>query len=254
MQYDLLNKVAVITGGTSGIGFSTAKLFLANGAKVIIVGRDSAKGQAARHSLAAIADDVDYVPGDVSLPADCRNIIQQTTIRFGQLDILVNSAGSYQESIITDVSENDYNTIMDVNVKGTYFMCKSAMPELRKTGGGSIINLASDAGINGNLLCTAYCASKGAVIAFTKALALECAPYGIRANCVCPGDVATPLLDRQLDDPQNICTLADMAKLYPLGRIAQPAEVAHVISFLATAAASFVTGAVWTVDGGLTAC
>ncbi|CQR70137.1 3-alpha-(or 20-beta)-hydroxysteroid dehydrogenase [Sporomusa ovata DSM 2662] len=254
MQYDLLNKVAVITGGTSGIGLSTANLFLSNGAKVVIVGRDSTKGQAAKQSLATISNTIDYVQGDISRPADCVNIIEQASTIFGNLDILVNSAGIYQENLISDVSEEDYNTIMDVNVKGVYFMCKTALPELRKAGGGSIINLASDAGINGNLLCTAYCASKGAVIALTKALALECAPYNIRANCVCPGDVATPLLDRQLTAPNNICTLSDIANLYPLGRIAQPSEVAHVISFLASAAASFVTGAVWTVDGGLTAC
>lgn len=252
MQYDVINKVALITGGTSGIGLSTAKLLLENGAKVVIVGRDARKGHEELQALSDFHDAVYYVQGDVTQPEDCEKIVAETVKHFSGLDILVNSAGIYWEKPIDDVTEVEYDNMMNSNVKGTYFMCKWALPQLRKAAGSSIITMASDAGINGNFLCTAYCASKGAVIAFTKALSLEVAQYGIRANCVCPGDVATPMMDRQLTNNNNY-SLSDMEALYPLGRIAKPREVAHVIGFLVSDAASFVTGAVWTVDGGLTA-
>ena len=252
MQYDVCNKTVLITGGTSGIGLATAQLFLENKASVAIVGRDAAKGSAAKHLLAAF-DQVQYIQGDITHPLECESIVKQTLAYFGRLDILINSAGIYLEKLLSEVSEKEYDSIMNTNVKGVYFMCQAALPALRKTNSGAIVNIASDAGINGNLLCTAYCASKGAVVAFTKALSLEAAPYHLRVNCVCPGDVDTPMLGRQLSE-NNTCNLKEMEQLYPLGRIAKAAEIANVIAFLASPAASFVTGAVWSVDGGLTAC
>jgi len=253
---DSLNeKLAIITGGTSGIGLATAAILLKNGIQVALVGRSLDKGEQAIDVLKNHGSNCSFFQGDVSSVSDCKHIIEKVIEKYGRLDILINSAGLYMEKMIAEVTEEDYDHIMNVNVKGTYFMCKYAIPELRKVSNGVIINIASDAGINGNLLFTTYWASKGAITTFTKALALELSPYYIRVNCVCPGDINTPLLQEQLAKERNpITALEEMEKLYPIGRIGQPEEVAEVINFLVSDAASFVTGAVWSVDGGLTSC
>ena len=255
MKYDFNNKIVLITGGTSGIGLAAAKLFLQGGAHVLLNGRSSAKGQRAIDDLAEFAGKVRFIAGDVSKPEDCRKIAAQAALWHGRLDIVVNSAGVYLEKAITDTSVNEYDEIIDTNLKGTYFIAKYTVPHLRKQQSAAIVNVASDAGLNGNFLCTAYCAAKGAVVTFSKALALELAPYNIRVNCVCPGDIETPMLDKQLAETKDIdAARREMASVYPLGRIGSADESAQVICFLASDAASFVTGAAWTVDGGLTAC
>lgn len=255
MADGFVGKVALITGGTSGIGLSTARLLLAAGAKVALIGRQLHKGQAALQQLAEYEEQVCFIPGDISQTKDCQKVAEQTVARWGRLDIVVNSAGSYMEKAIDEVTEEDFDQMMNSNIKGTYFMCKYALPYLRQSGSGAIVNISSDAGINGNCLCTTYCAAKGAVTIFTKALALETIHHNIRANCVCPGDVDTPMVEEQLLQVENKEEyLRQMASIYPIGRIAKPEEIAKVICFLASDAASFVNGAIWTVDGGLTAC
>lgn len=255
MKCDFTGKVALITGGTSGIGLSTASILLESGAKVALIGRQTEKGQAALSQFAEYGDKVCFVQGDISKTGECQKVIEQTVAQLGRLDIVINSAGTYMEKAISDVTEEDFDQMMNSNLKGTYFICKYALPYLRQGGGGAIVNISSDAGINGNCLCTTYCASKGAVTVFTKALALESIHDGIRANCVCPGDVDTPMVEEQLMYVENKEQyLRDMASIYPIGRIAKPEEIAKVICFLASDNASFVNGAVWTVDGGLTAC
>ena len=202
-----------------------------------------------------------YIRADVTKPADCR-MAAAIAAYYGKdrIDILVNSAGIYQEKRIENVTVADYNRIMDVNVKGTLLMIQACQPYMLPHGETEpgtvqdrcIINIASDAGIGGNYGCPVYCASKGAVVSLSKALALDFAP-DIRVNCICPGDVDTPLLTAQLEAAKGGYTKEEMGEGYPLGRIATVEEVAHVICSVASPANSFMTGAVIPVDGGLTA-
>ena len=248
-------KVVLITGGTSGIGLKAAELFLEKGAAVAINGRDESRGLNALKMLQEKVPDSKaiFIGGDVAKVSDCKRITATVVEKLGEPDVLVNSAGIYCEKALEDMTEAAYQEIMDVNVKGTYFMSQAMVPFLKKKSGRSIVNISSDAGLQGNYLCTAYCAAKGAVTLFTKALALEMAPYGVRVNCVCPGDIMTPLTEKQLASaPGREEALKEMASVYPLGRIGTDYEAASVVVFLASEAAGFVTGAAWSVDGGIT--
>jgi NAD(P)-dependent dehydrogenase (short-subunit alcohol dehydrogenase family) len=252
MNLDFSGKVVLITGGTSGIGLAAAQLFLSAGAVVALMGRDREKGNTAVQLLSALRSGATFFCGDVTQVGECDRVIKQVVGGLGRLDVLINSAGEYLEKPINSTSETEFDQIMAVNMKGTYFMSKAAEIPLKRSGG-SVVNISSDAGLNGNVNCTAYCAAKGAVTLFTKALALEWAPYGVRVNCVCPGDIATPMLDRQVAAVDDPCEYRrEMESIYPMGRIGTADEVAGVVLFLASNAASFVTGAAWSVDGGLT--
>ncbi len=248
-------KVALITGGTAGIGLAAARQLLTEGAKVMLMGRNLERGARALEELGEFSENVHYFSGDVTDAEMCRKALEEIINRFGRIDILINSAGIYGEGAVEDLEEEAFDRMMAVNVRGTCFMTKYAVREMKQQGhGGSIVNVASDAALHGNYFCSTYCASKSAVLGFTKASALELAPYGIRMNCVCPGDVLTPLTEKQLqEDPAGReAALSTMSSVYPLGRIASPEEAANVIVFLASDKASFVTGAAWTVDGGIT--
>ena len=249
MNYGLQDKIVVISGGTSGIGLATARLAANDGARVFLIGRSEEKGLSALGMLEAGPEMVKFIQADVSAIEGCQSVAEVLRRAAGRVDILINSAGVYREQWLELVTEDEYQEIMDINVKGTLFLCQVMLP-LMTEHGAAIINIASDAGLEGNYGCPVYCASKGAVVALTRALALDFAPR-IRVNCVCPGDVATPLVEKQL--AAGDYTLEEMAEPYPIGRIGQPEEIAHVICSLASPLNSYMTGSIVPVDGGLTA-
>lgn len=254
IQFDFTGQVILITGGTSGIGLATAKIALSANATVILAGSRQDKGDHAMEVLDRFKDRVCFYKTDVSKVSQCEQMFQKIEKQFNRLDVVVNSAGVFRSGFIETTTESDFDWIMDTNVKGTFFICKYALPLLKKSPHASIVNVSSDAGLHGNRECPDYTASKGAVTLLTKALALDLAGDNIRVNCVCPGDIVTPMLEEEcVKQADRKAYLAALTLPYPVGRLGQPEEVASVICFLASDAASFVTGAAWPIDGGLTA-
>ena len=246
----LKGKVALIT---EGIGFATAKEFLAEGAKVVITGRSETKGAKAVQSLSTLGE-IRFLRGDVSRSGDAAKIVEETVGEFGRLDILFNNAGIYLEKLAEDTTEEEWDRLIDINVKGVFLMSRFAVQHMKRQGGGVILNNSSDAGLVGNRSCPAYCASKGAVTVMTKAMALDYARVNIRINSVNPGTVDTPMLAREAEAAEDVGEYLEKAnEEHPMGRMARPEEVAMAVLFLASDEASFVTGAALSVDGGLTA-
>jgi len=250
----LASKVALITGGTSGIGEATAILFAKEGASVAITGRNQTRGEDLRNKIMQNGGKFIFIATDVRKPDDCRRAVEQTIAAFGQLDILFNNAGVFYPHTILDCSEQEWDEQLDINLKGTFLMSKFALPEMIRRGRGVIINNSSGWGIVGGDSAVAYCASKGGVVLLTKAMAIDHGRQGIRVNCICPGDVDTPMLpeDARMRGQNWKDYLAGCANR-PLGRIGTPEEIAKAALFLASEDSSFMTGAALVVDGGGTA-
>jgi NAD(P)-dependent dehydrogenase (short-subunit alcohol dehydrogenase family) len=247
----LAEKVALITGAASGIGRATARLFAASGAAVAIVDIDEARGAAVAREITGAGGRALFLSADVSSSDDCRRVVDQTVAALGGLDILVNNAGIIRRASVVESSEDEWDRVMAVNVKSVFLMSRQAIPVMAAADGGTIINMASGWGLAGGRRAAAYCASKGAVVLLTKATALDHGPQNIRVNCICPGDTDTPMLRReaeQLGKPFERF-LAEGAKR-PLGRIAQPQDIAQAALYLASDASSAITGISLVVDGG----
>ncbi|MCF8070403.1 MAG: glucose 1-dehydrogenase [Desulfobacterales bacterium] len=251
----LKSKVALITGGSSGIGMAIAERFLKEGAKIMIAGRSKERCDAVQKQFEIFgADAVDSVAGDVSRWDDVQKMVKKTVDRFGRIDILVNNAGIYLEKRVEETTEDEWDQIININLKGVFLCSKAVYPHFKKQGGGTIVNMSSDSGVSGNPDEAAYCASKGGVTNLTRAMALDYAKENIRVNAICPAVINTPMLQREIDMQEDKeAYLKEMDELHPIGRVGLPKEVAFAVLMVASDEASFITGANISVDGGLTA-
>jgi NAD(P)-dependent dehydrogenase (short-subunit alcohol dehydrogenase family) len=251
----LIDMVALITGGNSGIGKATAILFAKEGAKVCITGRNEAKCKEVIEEIKKGGGQAIYVIADVRFLDECRRTVEKTMKAFGRLDILFNNAGVYFPNDAVDCSEEEWDLTIDINLKGTFLMSKFVLPHMVAQKSGVIINNGSGWGIVGGNEAISYCASKGGVVLLTKAMAIDHAKQGIRVNCLCPGDVETPMLDE--DARMRGMTWEEYHEQAvaqrPMGRIGTPEEIAQAALFLASDDSSFMTGATLVVDGGGTA-
>lgn len=250
----LRDKTAVITGGTSGIGEATALLFAREGGRVAITGRNSERGSRVVARIKESGGDAIFLGADVSQASECRRVVDEAVRAFGKIDILFNNAGVFYPQTALECSEREWDEQIDVNLKGTFLMSKYALPGMIARKSGVIINNASGWGIVGGDHAVAYCASKGGVVLMTKAMAIDHGAQGIRVNCVCPGDVETPMLpaDAKMRGLKWEDYIAGCANR-PLGRVGTVEEIAKAVLFLASDDSSFMTGAALVVDGGGTA-
>ncbi|MFH0992643.1 MAG: SDR family oxidoreductase [bacterium] len=243
------NKVILVTAGNRGIGLSTTKLFLAEGAKLVIAARNRELGERVAAELG-----VHFVQTDVRSAQDCERAVAETVRIHGRFDVLVNCAGIILRfKTVEETTEAQWDDLLDTNLKGAFLMSKYAMPHLRKTTG-TIVNVASYVGLVGFPGSAPYAASKAGLVNLTRSMALDHAKENIRINCVCPGSVATDMITEAWNMFPDVAEAERLWKSkHPLGRIAQPEEVARAILFLASSEASFITGAALPVDGGITA-
>lgn len=249
----LAGKVALITGGGTGIGRGTAMAFAREGAKVAVVGRRLEKLLDVVKEMKEAGGDAIAVSCDVSRAADVQSAVRKVVETFGKLNVLVNNAGVLHVSTVEEIPEEEWDRLIDINLKGPFLMCRAALPEFRKGGGGTIVNVGSVLGLVAMKKRAAYCASKGGVALLTKAIAIDHGHENIRANCICPSIVETELVSQLFDTPDGDRVKRERLATIPLGRMGRPADIAELAVYLASDESSWLTGAAIPLDGGLTA-
>ena len=251
VTHELEGRVALVTGAASGIGRATAIAFSQSGCPVVVSDTNAAGCESAVEEIKTGGGEALQVVADVSEPADVERLVTETLSSFGRLDYAFNNAGIEGDSADTAAcTEENWNRVIDVNLKGVWLCMRAEIPVMRKQGSGVIVNCASVAGLVGFRDLPAYCASKGGVIELTRASALECAAEGIRINSVCPGVIRTPMVERVL--AADAAVAAGIEAMEPVGRLGDPEEIASAVLWLCSDGAAFVTGHPLVVDGGLT--
>ncbi len=248
------DKVVVVTGAGSGIGRACAENFAAEGAKVAVVDINKSSADAVVEQIKSTGRQAAAIIADVSKASDAEKIAQEAVARFGGIDCLVNNAGIQTYGTVVDTDEAMWDRTININLKSVFLVSKHCIPEMAKRGGGAVVNMGSVQGIRSQRNVAAYTATKGAILALTRTMALDHAAQNIRVNAVAPGSVDTPMLRWAADlfEPEDPdLAIEKWMALHPLGRVAFPEEIAQVVMFLASDQASFVTGATIVVDGGL---
>jgi NAD(P)-dependent dehydrogenase (short-subunit alcohol dehydrogenase family) len=248
---ELDGKVAIVTGGNSGIGRAISEVFARERARVVIGARNVEKGNQTVEAIQKKGGIADFVRTDVQDSSQVKHLVEEAVTRYGTVDIVCHCAGAELVKLLVDTTEDEWNTVMNTNARGAFLVSKFALPYMIAKKKGAIINISSQLGFVGFEKFSAYCASKGAIIQLTKAMALEYSKYGIRINCVCPGAIDTAMVDRELALFENPVELRrKIMEDHPIGRIGRPEEVAEAVLFLASERSSFIVGESLVVDGG----
>jgi len=251
IRISLEGKVSLISGAASGIGLSIARHMAEAGADVALIDIDETCGRQAEKDIQALGIKVRFYPCDVSQSSDCQETVTEVLQDFGRIDILVNNAGIVNRKNIVELSEVEWDSVLNTNLKSVYLLSHYVVPSMVEHGGGSIINIGSGWGLKGGPRAAAYCAAKGGVVNLTRAMAIDHGNQNIRVNCVCPGDIDTKLLREEANQLQmNFEEFIKEAAKRPIPRIGHPDDIANAVLYLASEMSRWVTGSVLVVDGG----
>ncbi len=255
----LKDKTAIVTGAASGIGLATALRFAGEGAAVMCADMNGDGAEKAAARITGLGGKAAAFTVDVTKEAEVQALVAETVKQWNRVDVMFNNAGIEFGIPVTQVSEMQWDSLIDINLKGVFLGCKHVLPQMAQQKNGAIVNTASVAGLRGVAFLSTYCASKGGVVLLTKSLAVEWAQFGVRVNAVCPGVIRTPMADRAIQaggglgggTPEE--SWKQLAAAHPLGRVGEADEVADAVTFLASDQASFITGVALSVDGGMAA-